>query len=135
MDSPAGQEPPLVSPCSPGGLRMKAACITAVVLIAIGVAAWASLSRRQSLLPAPTAPEAPHWVETDRTETPKPPAPKPEPKGATAAFPPSHDAPAYGLPLEFRMSGPDVPVEIAEPSPRFDATKPGAPKPPPAKKS
>jgi hypothetical protein len=126
----------------PEGVVMKAVWIAAGVLIAVSLAVWAARSSdRQTLLPAPAAPEAPGWSKPEppkaapkpKSETPpKPAAPqaKPKPKdmpGKLSGFPASKDPPIYGLPLVYHITPPPVPPEIAEPSP---PPKPGESRPP-----
>jgi hypothetical protein len=104
---------------------MKAAWIVAAVLVVLaiaGIVVWNGLHRQREGMrpPSPTAPEAPPWQPESG------PAPPPAKPPATALFPPSYETPLYGLPLTYRVTAPEVPAEIAEPSPPQDRSQPRA---------
>ncbi len=120
---------------------MKAVWFAVAMLVLLGVTGmlvWKVLRREREGMtpPAPAAPDAPQWKPASKPEQ-TPPAEQPKPKAPplSAMYPPSSDPPLYGLPLEFRLTAPEVPLEIAEPSPPQDRSQP-APKPgvkPPSK--
>jgi peroxidase len=114
---------------------MKAVWSAVAVLVLLGITGvlvWKVVRRDHEGMkpPAPAAPEAPQWKPPVKPEPP--PAaekPKPKPPPLSALVPASKDPPLYGLPLEYRLQAPEVPLEIAEPSPPPDPRRPdGKPK-------
>jgi hypothetical protein len=75
--------------------------------------------------PAPDAPDAPDWaIQKSNSDTKKSPPGDASKSGGTNPaemrlrdFPASKDPPAYNLPLEYTLEVPEVPAEIATPTP------------------
>ena len=98
---------------------MKGVWIAAVLAVSVTIGCSC---RQESHLPAPNAPEAPKFAP--QAEKPaKPEAPKAESRPPLSSFPASREPPIYGLPLEFKITAPEPPKEIAEPSPPREEKK------------
>jgi hypothetical protein len=99
------------------------------VSIAVGLALALTIGcscRQETHLPAPDAPEAPKFVPPAEKPAEKPAKaerPKVAERPSLSSFPASREPPIYGLPLEIKITPPEPPTEIVEPSPPRDEKK------------